>query len=461
MMKKIILLVGCVFVLATTHAQTLFTYGNNSVDKQEFLKAYNKNKTTVPNKEAALKEYLDLYAKFKLKVKAAADLKLDTLPQLKYDVLNFKNQISENYMMDDVATTTLTNEAISRSQKDIHVLHFYIGLDTKMKPEDTAKAYKAMNEVYEEIKEGKNNYDEMVEDISKTIIPIKGIDAGFITAFTVPYEFESIIYNLKLGEANKPYRSKKGLHVFRKIDERKSVGKWKIAQILLSFPPGEQSTFFKPIENKADSIYKKLLQGADFAEMAKLFSDDKLTYLNGGEMPEFGTGKFDYPYEKEVFKIAKNGDVAKPFFTEYGFHIIKRLNQTPTPEDKNDATFFGETKQKVLQDGRIETAKNNFTKKIINQIGYKKNTLVKDAELFKYADSVSLNANANRITQYPISNKNIFSFASKTNIKASDWLNFVKDYKNNPSFYKGENNATLLNKYVGITAQEFYKNAGI
>ena len=54
---------------ALLFSQTLFTYGNTAVDKEEFLRAYNKNKTTSTDKEKALREYLDLYSKFKLKVK--------------------------------------------------------------------------------------------------------------------------------------------------------------------------------------------------------------------------------------------------------------------------------------------------------------------------------------------------------------------------------------------------------
>ena len=54
------------------------TYGNNTVSKDEFLRAYNKNKTPVTDKEKALRDYLELYTNFKLKVKAAQELRMDT-----------------------------------------------------------------------------------------------------------------------------------------------------------------------------------------------------------------------------------------------------------------------------------------------------------------------------------------------------------------------------------------------
>jgi hypothetical protein len=50
-MKKLYLLLVCSACAASTFSQTLFTYGTYSVGKDEFLKAYNKNKTPVEDKE--------------------------------------------------------------------------------------------------------------------------------------------------------------------------------------------------------------------------------------------------------------------------------------------------------------------------------------------------------------------------------------------------------------------------
>jgi peptidyl-prolyl cis-trans isomerase SurA len=151
-----------------------------------------------------------------------------------------------------------------------------------------------MNELYEELSKGASDYDELVDEIAEKYMKVKASDLGYITAFTVPYEYENIIYSLKLGQSSKPYRSKNGLHVFRVIDERKSMGKFKIAQILLAFPPDDNGDYFGTVRRKADSVYAKLMSGANFAEIAKLVSDDKLTYLTGGEMPEFGTVNLNF-----------------------------------------------------------------------------------------------------------------------------------------------------------------------
>ena len=453
-MTKHFFLVSILLVMVyVLPAQTLFTYGTNQVSKQEFLRAYNKNKTEVKDKQQALKEYLDLYAKFKLKVQAAKEMKLDTLQQLNYDVQNFRTQVEEGYLNDEKGIDQLLDEALARSQKDIHLLHFYIAISNKMAAADTIKAKKAMEEVREDLLKGKTDYDELVNEISAEFTKIKGTDIGYITALQIPYQFENVAYSLKPGGVSKVIRTKTGLHVFKNEGEKPSAGRWKIAQILLAVPPNVDAVTLKKIEHIADSLYNSLQAGADFAEMAKKLSDDKLTYMIGGEMPEFGTGKYDLPFETAVFALKNDGDITKPIFTGYGFHIVKRLQQKPTPIGRTDENFVYTIKQQLLQDARANIPKANFTKQVLAKIGFKKNTAVKDEVLYQYADSVT---ESKTVGNYPINSKPIFSF-TQLQVKGSDWLNFVKDYKLNNDVYKGESNKELLEKYINTAGIEYYR----
>ena len=453
MIKHFFLLLVVIAAAIQTSGQTLFTYGSGQVSKSEFLRAYNKNKTPVADKEKALREYLDLYTKFKLKVQAAKELKLDTLEQMKYDLQNFRSQVEEAYLQDDKAIEALLDEALQRSQKDIHLLHFSVAINNKMSAADTVKAHKAIEELREALLKGRSNYDEIVTEISSEIMPVKGTDVGYVTVLTLPYEMETLVYGLKPGDITKVYRTKSALHVFKNADERPSAGKWKIAQILFAIPPDVTQDQLKAIEKLADSVYGVLQAGADFAATAKVFSEDRLTYLNGGEMAEFGTGKFELPFETAVFSLKKDGDISKPIFTGYGYHIVKRLQQQPTPADKLDENFTANLKQLILKDSRINESKANFTKTLLAKSGYKRNTTVKDALLFRYADSVSATG---VVGNYPINKSIIFSF-TKQPVTGRDWLNFVKDYKLNQDVYKGENNSELLDKYINTTTIEYYR----
>ncbi len=449
-MKKFVLLFAMALGSVALYSQTLISYGNNSVSKDEFLRAYNKNKTPVTDKEKSLREYITLYSNFKLKVKAAEVLRMDTLGQLQVDMDNFRRQVEDNYMSDEKALQSLMEEAFGRSQQDLHVLHFSIPVDAAATPEDTLKIYQRIQSLYNELRSGKDNYDAIVANASA-----RSGDLGFVTVFSLPYEYENIVYSLKPEEISKPYRSKNAWHIFKLAAQRKSAGKWKVAQILFSFPPDADAVTKATMQHLADSVYALLKGGADFGELAQTYSNDKLTYLTGGELPEFGTGKFDQSFEKEIFGLTKDGDISKPFSTSFGIHIVKRLGYTPMPSDRTDASLQYELKQKLMQDGRISAAKEKFARDIVSRIGYKRSDAVKEADLLRYADSIMVDPSIDFTDRSPISNKTIITF-HKGSLKGSDWLKFVKDYKTSEQ-YKGESNKELWNKYVTIASLDYYK----
>ncbi|MDF9800318.1 parvulin-like peptidyl-prolyl isomerase [Catalinimonas alkaloidigena] len=75
---------------------------------------------------------------------------------------------------------------------------------------------------------------------------------------------------------------------------------------------------------KAEHVQKKLLEGADFAELAKQYSDDPGSAVQGGELGFMGRGQLVPQYEKAALALAK-GEISKPVKTEFGYHIIQLL----------------------------------------------------------------------------------------------------------------------------------------
>lgn len=447
-MKKIYLLLALAIGYAAGYAQAVFTYGPYAVNKDEFLRAYNKNNSPVTNKETSIREYLDLYSSFKLKVKAAEELRLDTLPQIQYDIANFRHQVEENYMSDEKGTARLLDEAFYRSQKDLHVLHFSTPVPALAA--DSLLAIRRMEAVYAALHANETDYKLISEKND-----VKYGDLGFLTVFSVPYEFENIIYALKPGQASKVYRSKKSWHIFKLVEERKSAGKWKVAQILFSFPPDAGEEIRTSILKKADSVYKLLQNGADFSRLAKEMSDDKLTYMKGGEMPEFGTGRYRPEFEKEVFKLSADNEISKPFVTAFGVHIVKRIAFAATPIDRESNSLQFELKQKLMQDPRINESKEAFARSVMNQVGFKRSPTVKDAELFRDADSI-VRAVSPDPAKFPVSGKTIITF-KKGSVSGKEWLGYVREFRANSEQYKGESNQEIWKRFETYAALDYYK----
>lgn len=73
--------------------------------------------------------------------------------------------------------------------------------------------------------------------------------------------------------------------------------------------------------NKADSIYKALLAGADFAELAQKHSDDKGTARNGGLLPWIGPGNTLKEFETVAYSL-QVGEICAPVLSPVGYHVI-------------------------------------------------------------------------------------------------------------------------------------------
>lgn len=426
-MKKIFLFLFLAFFTQAVTAQTLFTYGKNTVTKAEFLRAYNKNKTVVTDKNLALREYLDLYIKFKLKVQAAKDLRIDTLPAIKQDVENFRTQVQETYLNDESSLNALIDEAYERSQKDVHVAYAFYPKEIYSDSISVLKAHKEAK--------------------------VSWTDIGFITSFTLPYEFENIVYNLKPGEESKPFRVKIGYYIFKNIQERKAVGKITAAQILIALPENPNENERSKAAAVADSVYKLLQAGSDFGEMAKKISNDQMSYQSGGMMPEFGVGKYRPDFENKVFALQKDGDITIPFHTAFGYHIVKRISKSEIPSDKNDVYLYT-LKQQVLQDSRISSAREKFLSNVLKKLNYKKNAAVKQQDLWRLADSFFV-SNKNITTASANSNSILFWINNKS-FKTTDWLSFIKNEKNHGSSSIDSYQA-LLDNFISTTALDIYK----
>jgi peptidyl-prolyl cis-trans isomerase SurA len=452
-MKKWLFITGMSFITGTIYSQVLFTYGDNAVSKQEFLRAYQKNNAASVKDQKALNEYLNLYTHFKLKVKAAEVMRLDTVEQLKYDLQSFRSQIEEGYLNDEAIVSKMVEEAYDRSQKDIRVSHFSVQINKLKEPSDTVKAASMIQEAYTLLKSGEKNYAKISTDLgTKYDLNLKLADLGYITVFTVPYEYENIIYGLKKGEYSAPYRSKNAWHIFINEAERKPMGTWKTAQILFVLPPDATTEQIATVGKRADSIYRLAKAGNDFSELAKKYSEDRYTYPTGGLMPEFGAGKYNVAFEENIIGLTNDGDITIPFLQKDGYHIVKRLEHLPVPSNKNDETVFYSLKQRVANDARGVIAKNSFYQKVLNQIGFRKNEAVADEKLILHASEVLMHENE---IVTPVNDVVIFTMGN-TPVKGIDWLNYARDNKQPFGSEKTEIK-NLYNQFITFKSLDFYK----
>jgi parvulin-like peptidyl-prolyl isomerase len=126
---------------------------------------------------------------------------------------------------------------------------------------------------------------------------------------------------------------------------------------------------------QADSLYTQIQNGANFAALAKKYSQDPGSKNQGGKLT-ISKGQTVAPFDQTAF-LMRTGQVSHPVKTEFGYHIIKALG----PIKAARTTPFSEVKESIRQ--QLEQTKKNesmtkwvndvkkdFAKKIHYQVGY-------------------------------------------------------------------------------------------
>ncbi|MBU6157390.1 MAG: peptidylprolyl isomerase [Bacteroidetes bacterium] len=442
----ILLLIASSF---TTNAQVIFRYGSQAVQKDEFWKAYTKNNTGNAT-EKNIREYLDLYIKFKLKVQAAKDQKLDTLASIKNDVAGFRAQMAEQYLQKLPFRKTMITEAVERSKSQLEIAQVFVSYGA-----DSAAAKTSIENAYKSLQSGADFNLTSREYSSDPALKAKDGYVGFVTALSLPYEIENIVYALKPGAYSKPVAGRRGWHIIKLIKKENSLPLLKAAHILLAVDPEGGQEEKALTQKKADSLYQALLKGADFGVVAQQFSNDKFSYQSGGELPLFGLTDADPAFAKAAYALKNNGDISTPVETEAGFHIIRLIGREEQKRDLNEPEVYEKWSEKVSQSDRMQLVLQKEKDAVKTASGYKA-LPYNEKELWTLSDSL-LAATDYAAIYKANKQKKLFELTGQT-ITVTDWLKFIKDKKLASGNRELNGYKELMEEFTNTTVNQYYKD---
>lgn len=364
-MKKLLALCLAFNLTLSANAQTnpndpvIFTVENVPVTVAEFKYIYQKtNGAKADFSRNSLEEYLDLYTKFKLKVRRARDMKLDTIESLREELNGYRRQLSDSYLTDREVTDKLVRQYYDFMQYDVSLSHILI----TTKGSDTIAAYGRIKEAKKQLDAGKS-FEEVAKNYSEDKNNnTNGGFIGFLNNAMLPqgfYAFELAMYQASVGKYSDIVRTPYGYHILKVNAQRPARGEVEAAHILIrTTKDGVEQPDAK---NRIDSIYKVLEGGGKFEDLAARLSEDTYTSSRNGYLGFFGVGRYELAFEDAAFNLAKDGDISAPFRSRIGWHIIKRINKKgilPFDQVKNGL------KSKVMNDPRFEVAKAAMIQRI-------------------------------------------------------------------------------------------------
>jgi peptidyl-prolyl cis-trans isomerase SurA len=421
------------------HAQTLFSVGDKDVSTDEFLYVYGKNKdigNQIDPKTA--EEYLDLYVRFKRKVLQSESEGRDTLNSFKMEFNNYYRQLLKPYLTDKEIDKKIIAEAHERLKSDVRVSHLMLDLPKDPSPSDTLKIFNKITDLKNRIIQGEN-FEELARSISSdTYSARNGGDLGYFTAFNMVYPFENAAYNAQLGELVGPVRTNYGYHILKVTDKRKSRYKMSAAHILIL---DSEEIPKEDAQIRINEIYDRLVSGESFKMLARKYSEDKSSISRGGEFPAFGLNQMLPEFEDAVYGLSKDGDFSKPFKSELGWHIVKRIKKYEVPElEKMEAEITG----KIRRDERSSISRKSFILRLRERY---------QLEIFNASFEAIIKGlkKGKKLSRYK---KPVFSYQGLSDKKYVTQQDFAKAFQN-PLMKEAELRLPNENKEFKYLAQEY------
>ncbi len=440
MKKTVLLLVASMSLslFAQKKDKVLITIDGKATKVSEFKRVYEKNLDAIDSKEAKdLNNNLDLFINYKLKVKEAYALQLDTLPSYKREMQTYKNQLSAPYLQDTTFIDKMVKDAYFRTKNEIKAKHILVRFPKNALPTDISAAHKKIKAIRERIVKGED-FEKVAVETSEDP-SAKGDEKsgrkgnkgnlGYFTAFSMVYPFENAAYTTKVGEVSEPFKTQYGYHIVKVDDVRPSKGEVEAAHILI-----RDTT--KVGENKINSIYTKLVNKESFEDLAKQYSEDPGSANAKGYLGKFDERRMVKPFAEAVFKIENVNDFTKPFKTQFGWHIAKLIKKHPV---KSFDKLKKDLKSKIKRSPRNQLS----NKAVVNKLK-EKYKIVENKEAKKILDRKN-------IRSIPVDSlqTTLFSINAK-NVKQEDFIKYIRN-RRHKSVY------VLYDDFFDSEILEYYK----
>ena len=395
-MKKLmiaILLVAGAFagnLNAQNKSDILVTIGNQNITSGEFLDTYGKNNNLNTATESDLRDYLELFINFKMKVMEGVELQYDTARQFKMELQSYKKQSAQQYLVDKEVTEFLVNEAVDRAKFDIRASHILVNCAEKATGKDTVAAYNKALSIREEILSGKLTFAEAAEKYSDDpsardmVNPQNGRlhygnkgDLGYFTVFDLIYPFETAAYNTPIGEISMPVRTRFGYHLVYVTDRIDAVKEITIAQIFVADTLARLGKQSEATAKKLREIQNALAAGTSFGDVVKQFSEDK-NVDDGGMQEPFAPNRRQGDFVKAVLSLQPE-QISQPIASQNGWHIVQLVEAKSVSLD-DDAMYT--LRNRISRDDRSHKSKDSFIARLKKEYNYNESGRAKAMKLF-------------------------------------------------------------------------------
>ena len=219
-----------------------------------------------------------------------------------------------------------SEEGRSKLAEQYNVQQILLSLNSEAPESEVNSTKEKGADIIRRYNEGES-FEKLAATYSSDQNALEGGSLGWRKATELPTLFSDVVVKMKVGEASELIRSGAGFHIIRLAEKRGDVVKFEdqtlVRHILVQLSEIRSEKQTKDLMNE---IYQKLVDGEDFKQLARQYSEDPGSKMEGGELGWSAPDTFDPAFE-EVMNSVDTGEVSRPFQSSFGWHILEVLDR--------------------------------------------------------------------------------------------------------------------------------------
>lgn len=252
-------------------------------------------------------------------------------------------------------------EGRSKSAEEYRLGHILIALPEQPSQQQIEAARAKARAIYEQVRNGAD-FQQLAMTSSDAPTALEGGDLGWRGADQLPTLFADVVPQLPVGGISEPLQTASGFHLVMVRDKRggasQIVEQAHVRHILVR--PTEIRSELEA-EQLIRKLYQRLRQGGeDFAELAKVYSDDPGSASAGGDLEWVSPGQM-VPEFEQVMQKTPNGQISQPFRSQFGWHILQVLDRRQ--QDVGERMQSAQARQ-ILFQRKFEDELQNWLREI-------------------------------------------------------------------------------------------------
>jgi peptidyl-prolyl cis-trans isomerase SurA len=231
------------------------------------------------------------------------------------------DQEVQNFLASDMGKMQLSEE--------FRLANILIPVPEGASAQDIQAADHQARDLYQQLQQGAD-FAQLAIARSASETALEGGEMGWRKAAQLPPPFDSMLGALSVGQVTEPMRTPGGFIMLKLLEKRGGDSQVRdevnVRHILI-----KPSEIRSEAETKrlAERLYQRIVAGEDFADLAKNFSEDPGSALNGGTLSWIDPNVL-VPEFREVMNSTPAGELSKPFKSPYGWHVLEVMGRRAT-----------------------------------------------------------------------------------------------------------------------------------